>query len=477
MDKTFVLNQSLTLTILIIICLFFSLLGLYYSKKFQGLNNYLTANRNVGFVSLTTSLVASALGAWILFGPSSAATWGGIGAVIGYSLGTAFKMFLLIFLGKKIRNENKQGSSLVEFIRKKFQKSFFKFILILTIFYLFIFLCAEVTAISILLKYLSGIDLWITASCILFFTLIYTLYGGLRVSIITDNFQLIIIIIFLLIAFTSIILNNNGNLGLDFISSNNKHLLSTSYLNNYTAGLTFFIAVAATNLFHQGNWQRVYAAKNNKILHKSLIISGLIIIPIVFFMGYAGLISKSLNSDVSPDLSFFNLLLSNQNEFLALLVIVLGLSLTISTVDTLINALSSSIIVDGKFFHKLKVSKSLNYSKYLIVIMSLIVFFISSRGYSVLYLFLLADLLCCCFVLTVFYSFYNKSLKLKNMYLSVIIGLIFGILFFPSMDFSKSILVGILLPIEAFPDFIANSLLFTSFMLATLTPILAWKIK
>ena len=74
-----------------------------------------------------------------------------------------------------------------------------------------------------------------------FFTLIYTLHGGLRVSIITDNFQLIFIIIFLLIAFTSIILNNNGNLGLDFISSNNKHLLSTSYLNNYTAGLTFLL--------------------------------------------------------------------------------------------------------------------------------------------------------------------------------------------------------------------------------------------
>ena len=39
-------------------------------------------------------------------------------------------------------------------------------------------------------------------------------------------------------------------------------------LLNYTAGLTFFIAVAATNLFHQGNWQRVYAAKNNLILKK-----------------------------------------------------------------------------------------------------------------------------------------------------------------------------------------------------------------
>ena len=74
MDKSFLLTQTTSLTILIIISLLFSLLGLYYSKKFQGLNHYLTANRSVGLFSLTTSLVASALGAWILFGPASAAT-------------------------------------------------------------------------------------------------------------------------------------------------------------------------------------------------------------------------------------------------------------------------------------------------------------------------------------------------------------------------------------------------------------------
>ena len=82
----------------------FALLGLIYSKKYQGLNNYLTANREVGALSLTTSLVASALGAWILFGPASAATWGGIGSVIGYSLGTAFPMIAFIYLGIKLRS-------------------------------------------------------------------------------------------------------------------------------------------------------------------------------------------------------------------------------------------------------------------------------------------------------------------------------------------------------------------------------------
>ena len=80
------------------------MLGLYHSKKFKGINNYLTANRDVGLFSLTTSLVASALGAWILFGPAAAATWGGIGAVIGYALGTAFPMIFPNFFRKKNQN-------------------------------------------------------------------------------------------------------------------------------------------------------------------------------------------------------------------------------------------------------------------------------------------------------------------------------------------------------------------------------------
>jgi len=93
-----IISQSSSLILIIIISLGFVIFGILYSKKYQGLNNYLVANRSIGVFSLTTSLVASALGAWILFGPASAATWGGIGAVIGYALGAAFPLFILIFL-------------------------------------------------------------------------------------------------------------------------------------------------------------------------------------------------------------------------------------------------------------------------------------------------------------------------------------------------------------------------------------------
>ncbi|MBD1148853.1 sodium:solute symporter [Pelagibacterales bacterium SAG-MED30] len=478
MDKIYLINQSTSLTLVIIISLIFAFLGLYHSKKKQGLNNYLTANRNIGLFSLTTSLTASALGAWILFGPVSAATWGGVGAIIGYSLGTAFPMIFLIYLGKKIRKEFPKGSSLIEFMRKKFGKSLFKLILLMTIFYMFIFLCAEVTAIAVLINYISGTKLWITALIVLLSTLSYTLYGGLRASIFTDNIQMIVIGILLLISLSYIISFTGPQFSFNFIKQKNPHLLSSDYIPSYTSGLTFFIAVAATNLFHQGNWQRVYAAKNFEVLKKSLLLSFFIIVPIVFYMGFIGMVAFTIDSTTRPDLGFFSLLLKEQTELLSLLVIILGLALTISTVDTLINAISSLIIVDGKatFNFKKKINY-LNFSKYIIVLLSIISFIIASKGYDILYLFLLADLFCCAFVLTVFYSFYNKDVDEKTAYFSIIFGLIVGFLVFPTPDFSKSLLVGVLMPKELFAPFIIQSLLFLSFVIATFLPFIVLKIK
>ena len=476
MGQLNIISSSSSLTLIVIISLVFVIFGVLYSKKYQGLENYLVANRSIGVFSLTTSLVASALGAWILFGPASAATWGGIGAVIGYSLGTAFPLFILIFLGEKFRKLYPKGKTLIEVVRLRFGTKLFKLILFLTIFYMFIFLIAEVTAVSILVNYISGTTLWITALIVIVSSLIYTLYGGLRASIFTDNIQFIIILILLLISFINLISFNFNEFNFEFIKQNKPDLLSFDYLTNFTAGVTFFIAVAATNLFHQGNWQRVYAAQNNKVLKKSLIASFLIIIPIVFFMGFSGLVAVSINSTVVPDLAFFSLLLKEQTLMLSVIVIVLAISLTISSIDTLINAISSLIVVDG---NKVLNSKGdyLRLSKYFIIGLSLIAFAIASKGLSILYLFLLADLLCCAAVLTVFYSFYDKKINEKNAYTSILLGLFVGLLLFPSPDFSKSILIGILFPISNFPSFVSQSLLFLSFLFATFLPILTWKLK
>tara|TARA_A100000164_G_scaffold280723_1_gene253063 strand:+ start:285 stop:1715 length:1431 start_codon:yes stop_codon:yes gene_type:complete len=476
MNSLNIIGQSTAIILIIALSLLFVFVGIYYSKKYKGLDNYLIANRSIGTLSLTTSLVASALGAWILFGPSSAATWGGIGAVIGYSLGTAFPLFMLIYLGEKFRKSYPKGKTIIEIVRLRFGSNLYKLILIFSIFYMTIFLIAEVTAVAFLIKYISGTELWITAFIVIACSLIYTLYGGLRASLITDNIQFFVFVALLIICFLSITSMEANNYSFEIIKKSKPNLLSASYIPNYTAGLTFFIAVAATNLFHQGNWQRVYAAKNYKVLKKSLIISFAIIIPIIFFMGFSGLVAVSQNPNVIPDLAFFSLLLKENLVVFSIVIIVLAISLTISSIDTLINAISSLIIVDLDRIIKLK-NNHKSISKQIVIFLSIIAFFVASKGFSILYLFLIADLFCCAAVLSVFYTFYSKSHDEKNAYVSIIVGLISGLLFFPSPDFSQSILIGIIIPVDIMPSYISQSLLFCSFVVATLSPIVVWKLK
>ena len=149
------------------------------------------------------------------------------------------------------------------------------------------------------------------------------------------------------------------------------------------------------------------------------------------------------------------------------------MSLTLSTIDTLINAISSLIIVDGDQINMSLKGKAIkNKSNLIIIILSVLIFFLASKGYSILYLFLLADLLCCAAVITIFYGFFNKKINSKLATSSIFSGLIFGLLFFPSMDFQSSILIGNLLSKDLFSSLITGNLLFISFAISIFIPLI-----
>ena len=111
-------------------------------------------------------------------------------------------------------------------------------------------------------------------------------------------------------------------------------------------------------------------------------------------------------------------------------------------------------------------------SYFFVVILSATVFAIASKGYSVLFMFLFADLLCCAAAFTVFYGMFNKNISKKLGFYSVVAGLISGLALFPNQTFEKSLLIGNLLPTSYFPGWISTTLLFWSFMLATFVPMI-----
>jgi Na+/proline symporter len=460
------LSFNLAFSVVVFVSTLFLFIGIFYSRKKISLNTYLVSNRNVGVFNLSATLIASSLGAWILFGPPTAATWGGFGSVIGYALGASFPMIALIFFGKKLRVLLPKGRSLTELVLKKFGKNLFKLI-----FSLFIFLCAEVTAISKLIYYISGLDVWISATIILSFTLIYVLFGGLKATIRSDGIQFIAIILLFFYLIFSLFFQNNNNLNLNIFEENFIKFDNKSLITSFQFGFVFFIAVAATNLFHQGNWQRVYAAKNYKVLVKSLLIAFFIIFIIVLGLGLTGSISKLNGLKFNEDLAFFSIILNKSDIFVSLIVLILSLCLTISTVDTLLNSISSLTIVHSKDFFNFKYLKDKKLSNVILIILSILCLVIALYQLSVLYLFLLADLLCCACVYVIFKGFYQKKIYPNRSFILIMIGLFLGLLFFPSIDFSKSLLIGVIFDKSNFNEIFTNSLLFWSFLFATFSPI------
>ena len=106
-------------------------------------------------------------------------------------------MLLLYNFGPKIRKEFPKGLTLTQFIKKRFGETILKLCLFLILFYLVVFLIAEVTAIAALLNYISNIPLWLTSILTLLICLMYVLKGGFKLSLITDKYQFIFIILIL----------------------------------------------------------------------------------------------------------------------------------------------------------------------------------------------------------------------------------------------------------------------------------------
>ena len=241
-NQIYFLSYDLTLVIIFSVSILFAVtVGIIYSKKHQGIENYLTANRNIGVTSLTTEFSSFRFryldSLWTSFSSYLGRNWICNWLFFGHIFPNDCTYF---FRCKNKKDFSKRQRLLQNLFKRKFGNNLFKLVLVLMIFYMFIFLCAEVTAISILINYISGTSLWITALLVIVATLAYTLYGGLKASILTDNFQFFIVLIFLLIFAFYIFSFNSSEISLDLIKNNSNHLISSEYLPNYTAGLNFF---------------------------------------------------------------------------------------------------------------------------------------------------------------------------------------------------------------------------------------------
>lgn len=433
----------------------FAIPGLIYARRVQDkLDDFLVARNSQGSTATLLTLLATTLGTWILFGPAQAATWGGIGAITGYALGSLVPRLIMIPLGQRIRTLMPEGHTLTEFVLGRYGRIMYGFVLVIMLLYMFISLTAGLTAIAQMVALLAPVPLWLTAGIVMTATLFYTLYGGLRVTIFTDRLQMLIIIPFLL-TLTVFGWQAAGGIAptLHGLRENAPQLLNPWDWNGFKSGLTFFIAVVLTGLFYQGTWQRIFAARNNRVIFSGFLLSGLLSFPIIFIMGLFGLAFVGLGLPGDGSVALFSVLLTDTPLWFVICLLPLGLALIMSSADSTISGLSSIFVVDiRRLLPQLDARQLLLISRWLIIALSLPVLFVAAQGYSILYLFLLADLLCCAAAFPVFFGFYSARYQGYNAVLSTLGGLVAGLLVFPAPGAPTTYLL-------------------ESFLLATLVPV------
>lgn len=129
------------------------------------------------------------------------------------------------------------------------------------------------------------------------------------------------------------------------------------------------------------------------------------------------------------------------------------MALVMSSADTAINAVSSLIAVDlRRLWPQAPASFLLRWSRALIIPFAALVWVFAAQGYSVLYLFLLADLLCCAAAFPVFIGLFSRQYHGAIASLSTLIGLVAGLFYFPALRqeatyLLESFLLAIFLPV------------------------------
>ncbi|MCL0100011.1 Na+/proline symporter [Dehalococcoidia bacterium] len=433
------IDSQIAIIITVITATFFLTTGVFgVRRRMKGIEDFLVARNSAGVKVSTATLVASVIGAWVLLSPAETGTWAGIVALVGYGIGQAAPLIVFICVGPRMRLMMPAGHSLTEYVWHRYGRVMYGFSLVVMIFYMFVFMSAELTGISQAVRLLSDTPLWLPAMIVGLLTVAYTAYGGIRASIFTDTIQFGFILPLLLISFIAAVVSMGGfGSALAPVRQEDPQLLSFTHSPGIEFGLTLVIAVFAANMFHQGFWQRVYTAKNDRTLRIGFGVAGAVVIPVILLAGVLGIMAVGQDVVKDPSVALFSLVNAVMPTWAVLGVLILALVLVMSSLDTLLNGITSIITTDlARFKPDLGGVKLMQSSRLITIMLIVPAIFIASRGWSVLYLFLIADLVCSAAVFPVLWGFYSNRFTGNAALASSLAGLVVGALFFPKSDFS-----------------------------------------
>jgi len=387
----------------VVILLILILIYIRTTKIKSTQKEYFVLNKSENVLGISLSFYASGMGLWILTSPAEVAWWGLGYDVIGYAISAATPFLLLYFLGPKIAKLTPDGATLPQFIQIRYGRKAQIIVSLIAIIYMSAFLVAEFASINFLFPSIadvSGLRIMIFVGA---FTYTYLKKSGFKASYITDKLQGVAIIVLLIVLFSIWFSQNSFS---EIVSYSKQAGLTTFETFSLKSALAVILAVTAAEIFSQGYWQRTFSAKNEATIKKASLVSATAAFITILLLGIAGDVGAGKGLE-SPTLSFISQL--DLNIFSSILLLSLCTLLVASSIDTLENAISSTISLD-------LILKGPKEAQYITLAIIHFAIFASLYVNNIFSVFLLADLLAVCLVFPAFYKIKSKT---KDLFLLV----------------------------------------------------------
>ena len=384
-------NVVYLIVVLILTWIYFQTRSLKSSE-----DEYFVLNKSEGVLGLSLSFYASGMGLWILTSPAEVA-WYGLGYdIYGYALSAATPFVLIYIFGPKIADLLPKGATLAQFVETKYGSIAQKIVSIVAVIYMGAFLIAEFASISFVFESISSVRGILISLLIAITTLAYLFRHGFKASYFTDRLQSYGIILLLAIVLTIWLSQNNLS---ELVTYANAGGLGSFETFSLKSALAVIIAVTAAEVFSMGYWQRTFSAENSKAIKQASIFSGIGAFLTILILGIGGAVGAGKGIE-SPALSFIEQL--DLNNFTIILLVSLATLLVTSSIDTLENAIASTISLDI-------LKKKSEEAKLITLLVVCIALVISIEVTSIFNVFLVADLFAACLVFPAFYRIKKSS--------------------------------------------------------------------
>lgn len=327
--------------------------------KVGDIENYLVNNRNTKTFPLIATTLATFVGGGTSIGLMAMGYESGLAAV-GIGIAYVIGFFILSRYAAKMNRIGRAekiysfpqflNSRYTEEDNPKFARLFSSIVSGVNIFIFFFLLAAQFVAMASLLKFAFNIGFLPAAiiSCII--VIVYTAVAGLSGVILTDLMQFILILIMIVFIFVpGIWEDTNGLVRLSELPKN--------FLNGSFYGWAFLIALplflSPSVLIRMDIWQRILAAKDEKVAKRVSIYSGLGMLPFYIIFPLVGMTLKIILDDtIEPKYVAYLFLERHSSEFILGFAVVGMMSALMSSGDSFLNLIAISAIRDFSGWRK-----------------------------------------------------------------------------------------------------------------------------